>query len=248
MSQDEPRLPPPYGYPYGPPHGYYGPPPGYPQPPKKRKVWPWVVGGVTGIVLLILGGCAVFLAAVGDSLDSSDPTVRSGSGGSTAAPRTDVTSIAPGTPDPPGSPTTSGERPPDSGLRFPGQQEDDIAANVGDSVTVDRVTTTVTPLDGEIQYSNDYLCTTVTIENGSDEPMSFNVFDWRLQDPSGTIRNSSFTLSDSQLDSGEVAPGGTTRGDVCFDIEGAPRGTYVVLFDPGLGILNADRIGWIDRL
>jgi hypothetical protein len=47
------------------------------------------------------------------------------------------------------------------------------------------------------------------------------VFDWKLQNPQGAAVNAAFTGRDGDLGSGELAPGGTVSGEVCFD--GAPR-------------------------
>jgi Domain of unknown function (DUF4352) len=169
-----------------------------------------------------------FLAAVGESLDSGEPTISSASGTN--------------------RPDDDRDDRDDRGPNFPGKQQKDTAANVGDSVTIDGVTTTTTPLFDRSQYSSGYLFTTVTIRNDSKEPQSFNTWDWKLQDPSGTARNSSFTGSDNRLSAGEVAAGGgTTVGDVCFDNpQGSPSGTYVVLFDPAFDF-SSDRVAWINE-
>ncbi|WOC11936.1 MmpS family transport accessory protein [Gordonia sp. MP11Mi] len=56
--------PPPTG---GTPNPYQQP---YPyQPPKKRKVWPWIVGGIILVFVAIIGGC---VAIVGSAVDSVD--------------------------------------------------------------------------------------------------------------------------------------------------------------------------------
>ncbi|MFE3797539.1 DUF4352 domain-containing protein [Nocardia tengchongensis] len=33
----------------------------YPQPPKKRKVWPWVLGGFFACIVLLFGGCVALI-------------------------------------------------------------------------------------------------------------------------------------------------------------------------------------------
>jgi hypothetical protein len=206
-----------------PPGGFYPPPPGqYPPPQKKRKVWPWVLGGVIGVFILLFGGCVAILASVGDSLKSDTPTVNSNSG----------------------SNRPEAER----GPAFPGKQPKDTAANAGDSVTVDGLTTTASPLFERSQFSSEYLCTTVTVKNDSEKPQSFNTLDWKLQDPSATARMSSFMGTDNPLSSGEVAAGGGTAvGDICFDSsQGSPTGTYVVLFDPTFSF-SSDRVAWINQ-
>jgi hypothetical protein len=224
MPEDLPPTPPPA--PYGGqqyPGGYY-PPQAYNQPPKKRKVWPWVLGALFGVFILFCGGCVAFLAVVGKSLDRSKPTVSSH--GSVNPPVRD-----------------------DRGPDFPGKQKNDVGANGGDSVTVDNVNATSASLrraKGNIG-STIYLCTEVTIKNESTAPTTFSsVWDWKLQYPSGTIRNASLFGTGNQLSSGEVAAGGSATGDVCFD-DRADTGTYVVLLDPTIR-LSSDRVGWINNL
>jgi Domain of unknown function (DUF4352) len=220
---DAPQNPPPT--PYGGqqyPGGYY-PPPAYSQPPKKRKVWPWVLGAVLGVFILFFGGCVAFLAVVGKSLETSKPTVSSNGG------------------------TSQPSR--DRGADFPGKQKNDTGANAGDSVTVDNVTfTSVSLRRATGQYGNTtYLCTEVTIKNRSNKPARFSdVWDWKLQNPSGTIRDATLLGTETKLASGEVASGGSTTGDVCFENQADP-GTYVVLLDPTIR-LSTDRIGWINHL
>ncbi|MEV0548361.1 MmpS family transport accessory protein [Nocardia salmonicida] len=71
----------PYGQqPYGQPQGWnqQGGPPyqqgGYPQggypPPKKRKVWPWVLGGVLLVFLVGLGSCIAIVATTVNEVDN----------------------------------------------------------------------------------------------------------------------------------------------------------------------------------
>lgn len=137
---------------------------------------------------------------------------------------------------------------PDSGPSFSGKQDNDTGVQAGGSVTSDGVTTTSSPLRNAEQLGNAYLCTQVTIKNDSDKAASFNAaFDWKLQDPTGTTRMASLIGSENDLSAGEVAPGGTATGDVCFESpQGTPPGTYVVLFDPSFS-LSSNRIGWINE-
>ncbi|MFE7416404.1 DUF4352 domain-containing protein [Rhodococcus sp. NPDC057529] len=207
------------------PPGQYPPgqyPPGYPpqgyyQQPPPKKRRVWP-WILIGVVVLFFGGCFAIIAGMSGG---DDATVTSGGGGD--------------------------NQPADSGLTFPGKQSGDTAANAGDSVTLDDVATTTTPLFDTTTFSTPYLCTTITINNAGNTSASFNTFDWKLQDPAGAIRNSSFTGTENQLNSGEVAPGGTASGDVCFDNpQGSPPGQYVVLNDPSF-VFSSDRIGWINQ-
>ncbi|MFE3194328.1 DUF4352 domain-containing protein [Nocardia sp. NPDC059240] len=49
-------------FPQPPMPGQY-PQPGYYPPPKKRKVWPWVLGGFLTAILLLFGGCAALFGS-----------------------------------------------------------------------------------------------------------------------------------------------------------------------------------------
>ena len=60
------------------------------------------------------------------------------------------------------------------------------------------------------------LCLTVTHVNNDKHALSFNIFEWKLQDPNGVARSMSI-FGDNDLGSGELAPGGTVTGDVCFE-------------------------------
>ncbi|MGN2640438.1 MmpS family transport accessory protein [Nocardia takedensis] len=60
----------PQGYPAGqygpgaaPPQGYYQ------QPPKKKPVWPWILGGVAVVLLVVVGGCVALVAGVVNEVD-----------------------------------------------------------------------------------------------------------------------------------------------------------------------------------
>lgn len=197
------------------------PPPAPPQKPK-RKIWPWVLGGIFLVILLGFGACAALVGSVANEITKDSPvTVQQPDGQTQTA---------------------------DSGPSFAGKQDNDTGVQAGGSATSDGVTTTSSPLRNADQFGTAYLCTQVTIKNDSDKAASFNAaFDWKLQDPSGTTRMASLLGSENDLSAGEVAPGGTTTGDVCFESsQGAPPGTYVVLFDPSFS-LSSDRIGWINE-
>jgi hypothetical protein len=142
----------------------------------------------------------------------------------------------------------NGGQPADNGLTFAGMQGGDTAANAGDAVTLDDVTITANSLFDTTDFAGDpHLCTAVTIKNAGDKPANFHDWDWKLQDPAGAIRSTSYTGRAGQLSYGEVATGGTVTGDVCFDNPpGSPPGQYIVLNDPSFDF-SSDRIGWINQ-
>ena len=85
------------------------------------------------------------------------------------------------------------------------------------------------------------VCAEVTYANSGDEQASFQGYwDWELQNPAGVITDPTFT-GESTLDSGELAPGGTVSGAVCF--EGAEPGEYQLIYDPTLSF-SSDTARW----
>lgn len=131
---------------------------------------------------------------------------------------------------------------------FPGATSDDVVAQAGEAVDVDGLTVTATALTPGDDTLGDTLCTTTTYANGTGSAASFNLIDWKLQDPNGTILNTGFTGSDNLLSTGEIAPGGSATGDVCFDApQGSPSGQYVVLLDPSFSF-TPQRIAWLNTL
>lgn len=82
-----------------PPQGYqqpYGQP--YPpqQPPKKRKIWPWVLGGIILVFILLFAGCVAIVGGIGSSIENeSERTVEvtyrvTGDGGAASITYSDV--------------------------------------------------------------------------------------------------------------------------------------------------------------
>ncbi|MGV9414774.1 DUF4352 domain-containing protein [Nocardia sp. NPDC003693] len=44
------------------------PAPHYPQPPKKRRVWPWVLGGFFLCILVLFGGCTLLIGSAANEV------------------------------------------------------------------------------------------------------------------------------------------------------------------------------------
>lgn len=74
---------------------------------------------------------------------------------------------------------------------------------------------------------------TVKYENTGKEALSFNEFDWKIEDPNGARSNNTAILDSSPktLGSGEVAPGGNVQGDMYFSDAG---GVVKVVYEPSL--------------
>jgi hypothetical protein len=130
---------------------------------------------------------------------------------------------------------------------FPGAKDSDVVGKAGASLKIGDATVTSAPIaKGDATFGKT-ICTAETLSNGSKETISFNAFDWKLQAPSGTILTTGFAGSKNMLSSGEIAPGGKTSGDVCFDNKNAEAGKFVVLYEPVFSFFS-DRAAWINSL
>lgn len=209
---------------YGPQYGG-----GYGPPPKKKRKWPWILLAI--IVLLIL---AAALGGGGD--DGSSSSSSSSNSGSSSGQSSQS-----------GSGEPESQAPADNGITWPGKTGNDVGANAGETVDQEGVVTTAAPLEIVSSILGDNLCSQVTIVNNTGENQSFGTFDWKLLDPTGTIKSSTYAPDVQLLESGETAPGGTASGNVCFDVPaGSPPGQYVVLFEKTFSF-STDRIGWVNQ-
>ena len=132
-------------------------------------------------------------------------------------------------------------------VSFPGQRKDDTVVNAGEAATIRDVTVTATPLVAGDSTLGPTVCSSVTLTNGSSSTVSFNLFDWSLQQPSGTIINSGFLGSSDILHSGDIVPGGMASGDVCFDADPSVSGQYILLYEP-MVIWSNKRAAWLNSL
>lgn len=134
----------------------------------------------------------------------------------------------------------------DAAPAFPGAQEGDVVGQAGEALALGDTEITSTPIAAGDATLGPTLCTTVSLTNGSEDTIDFNPFDWKLQNPSGTILNTGFVGSDNALPGGQIAPGGNASGDVCFDGE-ATAGDYVLFYEPAFSF-SSDRGAWLNTL
>jgi hypothetical protein len=114
------------------------------------------------------------------------------------------------------------------------------------ATTSTGVSITATPLqEVDVEYLGEHTCTTVAYTNGSSDTWRYSdVFDWKLQNPQGAATGATFTARDGDLGSGELAPGGTVSGEVCFD--GAPQpGRNLLVMEQTIA-LQPERLVWVD--
>lgn len=200
--------------------------PGQQQAPKKRNGCLIAVLAALGVIVLLI----VLIAVVASGGDD-DKAAVSGDGGNSGSSSQDEGSG--GGPD------------------FTGKTKNDTSAEAGQTITKKGIAITTTPLEaggGDSSFSGPQLCTSVTVKNDGDKQQSFNPFDWKMQDPSGAARDTSFNSGDRpMLSSGEVAPGGSVTGDICFDGDpSANPGQYVLLYEGS--IFSSDRLAWLNTL
>lgn len=72
------------------------------------------------------------------------------------------------------------------------------------------------------QPGNEFVLTSITLNNTGNETIHYNTNDFKMQDSSGVQKNGE-TMSDlpNRIDFGELAPGGTLQGNLVFQ---APQG------------------------
>lgn len=128
---------------------------------------------------------------------------------------------------------------------FPGAKSSDVVGKGGSALKIGDATVTSTPLVNGDAALGPTLCTSVSLQNASKDTLSFNIFDWKLQSPTGTILTSGLSGSDNMLSTGEIAPGGTAKGDVCFDNKQTAPGQYVVLYQPTFSFFS-NRAAWLN--
>ncbi len=133
-----------------------------------------------------------------------------------------------------------------AGPTFQGQTDKDTTAEPGQTITLDDVAITSSALvEGDSTFGPT-LCTNVTIVNNGQDSQSFNPFDYKLQDPAGASRDTTLGGSDTLLNSGDLAPGGTVTGDVCFDDPTAAAGQYALIYAPPFSFSN-ERAVWVNN-
>ncbi|KFM95164.1 DUF4352 domain-containing protein [Bacillus clarus] len=73
---------------------------------------------------------------------------------------------------------------------------------------------------------HEFVIANVTIENGGKEEISYNPFDFSLQNSEGNIVNETFTTvnQNTQLNAGQLAPNGKVSGSIAFEVkQGDPK-------------------------
>jgi hypothetical protein len=193
----------------------YYPPPMPPPPRRRSNVWKWVLA-IVGLLVLLCGGVVVACTAlIGKGINDAVEDDKA---------RADA------------------NRKSCEGRSYPDQQPaNDRCADAAGAVVLDEVRITATA----IKAAAGSLCTDVAYTNSSDHTISFNMFDWKLQVPTGEVKDAFDTTGGAnRLGSGDLVKGGTKSGTVCFEAAGS--GQFVLIYKPSFW--NDDRGIWVNTV
>lgn len=78
---------------------------------------------------------------------------------------------------------------------------------------------------------NEYVMVNLTLQNLGDKEVSYNPFDFKLQDSNGNQTTTDYVSLDDQLNSGSLAAGGKVTGSISFQ---APKGdaNLMLIYQP----------------
>lgn len=90
----------------------------------------------------------------------------------------------------------------------------------GANITVTKVEKSAGERFNEPKAGQEFVAVTVNIKNTSNRNISYNPYDYKLQDSNGNIVTQAFGSvdRDTRLSSGELAPGGTKTGSITFEV------------------------------
>lgn len=95
----------------------------------------------------------------------------------------------------------------------------DVIAYDGKEITVKSVERNWTAEYSKPNDGKEYVKVNIYIENKSDEKISYNVYDWELQDSNGDVKSQTFVIgNDNNLGSGELIKGGKKSGSIVFEV------------------------------
>lgn len=111
---------------------------------------------------------------------------------------------------------------------------------VGDVVKIDDYTMAVNKIErnwrspaeyDKPESGKEYVLVEVTITNEGKKSISYNTFDFKIQDSNGVQKTEAFTMATNKLNSGDLAPGGKITGNLVYDVPTGATGLKL-LFSP----------------
>ncbi len=172
------------------------------------KVFGFGCLGLVGLVVII-----GIVAALGGGGNSSDNTTSSSTASSTSEQKSVST---------PAAATVYGVG--------------DTIALAGQELVVTKVDkhySSGNMFDKPSSSENNYVLVNVSIKNTGSSSLSVNPYSFKLEDETGTQRDSALALSDSPLNSVTLSGGGNTSGNIVFEAK-KDSSTLKLIYSPGL--------------
>lgn len=124
--------------------------------------------------------------------------------------------------------------------------EEKTQFNVGEDISFDSKTVTVSNVERNWNSGNqfitpdsgnEYVKVQVDIQNNSNNQVSYNTFDWKIQNSNGVIKDvdSAAFVADGALNSGELAASGKVSGFLVFQVPAGDEG-LVLQYSPSFWI------------
>lgn len=137
-----------------------------------------------------------------------------------------------------------------TGPAFQGRRDTDAVALPGEMLASKRVGYATAPLQQASSFGTRILCATVAIANQQDSEVAFGFFEWELQDPKGVILTPTFLDGGRPMltSLGELAPGGSVQGDVCFESDATALPGDYILFREESSFFSNKRMAWVNSL
>lgn len=117
------------------------------------------------------------------------------------------------------------------------EQKSEYALN--ETAEIEGVKYTLTAVERNSGFSyntpesgKEYVIVTVSIENGSEDKVDYNPYNFKMLNSQGQEIDNAFVVDlDNQLDSGELTPGGSITGRMCFEEPAGDTGLKLNYYD-----------------
>lgn len=105
--------------------------------------------------------------------------------------------------------------------------QDQTTFKIGDVISYKNKEITVQKIERNYNTGNqfskpkdgkEFVRVHILIENKSDDKMSYNAFNWEMQDSTGDIKSYSWVTDDTHIGSGDLAKGGKKVGTIVFEV------------------------------
>jgi len=106
------------------------------------------------------------------------------------------------------------------------------------ALTVNKVTKAASKGYSTPKTGNEYVFVNVTVQNTGDKEVSYNPFDFKIQDSNGNQTTDTFVSLDDRLSSGTLASGGKVTGSLSFEAPKSDKGLKLI-YQPNVWLDNA---------